>query len=156
MKILFICSANICRSPLAETILKAMINARGLKGVEVESAGILHREEGMPRDYRMALYAHEAGYDLGGYARCVDGLMLDSYDYIICMEFYHVVEIQKRVQYQNWGHIHLFNEICFGENTDVIDPTGDIDYFYQHVCNCIESGCKALIAKLEKYFYLKL
>ena len=65
MKILFVCSANICRSALAEVILKQKLQQKGLTDIVVESAGV-HNYEGEPRDYMMASYAIKSGYDLGG------------------------------------------------------------------------------------------
>ena len=52
MKILFICSANICRSALAEVILRKKLREKGLADIEVDSAGV-HNFAGEPRDYMM-------------------------------------------------------------------------------------------------------
>lgn len=123
MKILFVCTANICRSALAEVILKKMLQEKDLNDIEVESAGV-QNYEGAPRDYMMSSYAHKAGYELGGTAHYVTQPMVDSADIIICMEHYHVVEIQKRLPYVHWSRIYTFNEICFDEQTGLIDPTG--------------------------------
>lgn len=147
MKILIVCTANICRSALCEVILKQMLKERDITGVEVESAGVRDLE-GEPRDSTMASYAIESGYELAGEARFVMQEMMDAADWIICMEHYHVVEIQKRLAYANWKRIHRFNEICFGEETDVPDPSGDTDYMYVSVLKHIEAGCERLVGKL--------
>lgn len=147
MKILIVCTANICRSALCEAILKQMLKEKGITGVEVLSAGVRNLE-GEPRDSTMASYALKSGYELSGEARFVLQEMMGAADWIICMEHYHVVEIQKRLAYANWNRIHLFNEICFGEKTDVPDPSGDTDYMYISVLKHIEAGCKRLIGKL--------
>ena len=52
MKILFVCNANICRSALAEVVLKKKLQEKGLTDIEVESAGV-HNYAGAPRDYMM-------------------------------------------------------------------------------------------------------
>jgi protein-tyrosine phosphatase len=65
MKILFVCSANICRSALCEAVLKKKLAEKGFTGVVVESAGI-HDYGGEPRDPTMVSYASKAGYELGG------------------------------------------------------------------------------------------
>lgn len=147
MKILIVCTANICRSALCEAILKQMLKEKGITGVEVLSAGVRNLE-GEPRDSTMASYALESGYELSGEARFVLQEMMGAADWIICMEHYHVVEIQKRLAYANWNRIHLFNEICFGEKTDVPDPSGDTGYMYISVLKHIEAGCERLIGKL--------
>lgn len=149
MKILFVCTANICRSALAEVVLKKKLQEKGLTGIEVESAGV-HNYEGSPRDYTMTAYARKAGYELGGCAHYVTQAMVDSADLIICMEHSHVVEIQKRLPYVRWSRIYLFNEICFGEQTGLVDPSGNTGYMYCYACNKILDGCDMLAWKLEK------
>ena len=149
MKILFICYANISRSPLAETILKKKLQDSGITDIEVESAGI-HNYEGYPRDEAMAFYAREAGYDFGGTARFATRAMMDASDLIICMEHFHVENLQRRVPQERWGCLHTFNEICFNEQTDLIDPYGKSDQIYRLAFHKIETGCGILVQKLSK------
>ena len=125
------CTANICRSALAEVVLKKKLQQKGLTEIEVESAGV-HNYQGSPRDYTMVAYARKAGYEMGGTAHYVTQAMVDSADLIICMEHSHVVEIQKRLPYVRWSRIYTFNEICFGEQTGLIDPTGNTGYMYHY------------------------
>ena len=150
MKILFVCSANICRSALCETVLGQKLRDTGITGVEVESAGV-HDYTGEPRDHMMVAYARKAGSELGGTARQVTSPMLNSADLIICMERFHLVEIQRHLPYAHWNRIRLFNEICFGEKTNVPDPSGDTGYMYCHTLRHIEEGCGTLIQKFCKY-----
>ena len=148
MKILFVCTANIWRSALAEVVLKKKLQQKGLTDIEVESAGV-HNYEGSPRDYTMVAYTRKAGYELGGTANYVTQAMVDSADLIICMEHSHVVEIQKRLPYVRWNRIYTFNEICFGEQTGLVDPSGNTGYMYRYACNKILDGCEILAWKLE-------
>lgn len=148
MKILFVCTANICRSALAEVVLKKKLQQKGLTEIEVESAGV-HNYQGSPRDYTMAAYARKAGYELGGTAHYVTQALVDSADLIVCMEHIHVVEIQKRLPYVRWSRIYLFNEICFGEQIGLVDPSGNTGYMYRYACNKILDGCEILAWKLE-------
>ena len=161
MKILFVCTANICRSALAEVVLKKKLQQKGLTEIEVDSAGV-HNYQGSPRDYTMAAYARKAGYELGGTAHYVTQALVDSADLIVCMEHIHVVEIQKRLPYVRWSRIYLFNEICFGEQIGLVDPSGNTGYMYRYACNKILDGCEILAWKLEMmvnegvfFFHLK-
>lgn len=148
MKILFVCTANVCRSALAEVVLRKKLFERRLDSVEIMSAGV-RNYEGMPRDEIMVVLARKAGYDMGGNARYISDDMLDA-DLIICMEHFHVVEMQKRFPYARWNRIRRFNEICFGEETNMPDPSGNTDYIYQYTLERIEAGCDSLIIKLPK------
>lgn len=149
MKILFICTANICRSPLAEVILKKKIREQGLADIEVLSAGI-RNFEGRQRDTTMIAFARKAGYDLGGEAKYLTKELAESADLIICMENQQKLELYHRFKpYVHWDRIHLFNEICFENPTDLIDPTGDTDYMYDVVLKRIERGCKKIVEKLS-------
>ena len=149
MKILFVCSANICRSALCEVVLKQKLMDKGISGVDVESAGV-HDYAGEPRDATMQAYAQKAGYELKGKAKYISQEMLDSADYIICMEHFHVVEVQKRLPYVRWNRIHLFNEICFEERTGLPDPSGDTGYMYTYVLQRVEEGCGTILWKISK------
>lgn len=147
MKILFVCSANICRSALAEIILRKKLQEKGLEDIDVESAGI-HNYEGEPRDYIMASYARKAGYELRGNAKYLTQSMTDSADLIICMEYFQIVELQRRyVPFERWNCIHRFNEICFDEQSDLIDPSGDTGYIYHYVFEKIQEGCCKICEK---------
>ena len=149
MKILFVCSANICRSALAEVILRKKLKEKGLADIVVDSAGV-HNFAGEPRDYMMCSYARKAGYDMGGESKYISQEQADSADLIVCMEHFHVVEMQKRLPYVRWGYIKLFNEICFDEQTNLIDPSGDTGYIYHYVFEKIQEGCGTLAWKLSK------
>ena len=149
MRILFVCSANICRSALAETILRYKLAERGITGVEVDSAGV-HDYSGEPRDSMMVSYARKADYELNGKSKYITQEMMDSADYIICMEHFHVVEVQKRLSYVRWNRIYLFNEICFDERIGLPDPSGDTGYMYTYVLQRVEEGCDTIAWKISK------
>lgn len=148
MNILFVCSANICRSALAEVILRKKLKEKGLVDIVVDSAGV-HNFAGEPRDYMMCSYARKAGYDMGGESKYISQEQADSADLIVCMEHFHVVEMQKRLPYVRWGRIKLFNEICFDEQTNLIDPSGNTGYIYGITLQHIEEGCVTLAWKLS-------
>lgn len=148
MKILFVCSANICRSALCEVVLRQKLREKGITGVEVDSAGV-HDYAGEPRDSTMQTYAQKAGYELNGKSKYINEELLDA-DYIICMEHFHVVEIQKRLPYVRWNRIRLFNEICFDERSGLPDPSGDTGYMYTYVLQRVEEGCDTIAWKISK------
>lgn len=98
----------------------------------------------------MCAYAQKAGYELKGNAKYITKDMLDSADYIICMEHFHVVDIQKRLPYVHWNRIRLFNEVCFEERTSLPDPSDDTGYMYAYVLQRVVEGCGTLAWKISK------
>ena len=129
-------------------VLRQKLREKGITGVEVDSAGV-HDYAGEPRDSTMQTYAQKAGYELNGKSKYINEELLDA-DYIICMEHFHVVEIQKRLPYVRWNRIHLFNEICFDERTGLPDPSGDTGYMYTYVLQRVEEGCDTIAWKISK------
>ena len=63
-RICFVCTGNICRSPMAEAVMRGLLEAQGLDGqVEVDSAGTTSWHVGAPADRRALAALHAAGYD---------------------------------------------------------------------------------------------
>ena len=150
MKILFVCTANICRSALAASVLRKMLLQKGLTDILVDSAGVRDLSD-QPYDSQMASIARRAGYDMDGYAKYIaSSSMLEDADLIICMEHYHLVEVQKQLPYAKWNRIRLFNEICFNEHTNMPDPSGDTEYMYHYVFDKIIEGCDNIVMTLSK------
>ncbi len=146
MKVLFVCSANICRSALAEVVLRAELEKLGVEGVEVTSAGI-YDFSSRNRDSMMREIAREAGYELCGISRHITQADIDSSDLIIVMDWSHFVKVQKELAYAKWDRLHRFLEICFGEEADVPDPTFDTEEKYRSVFQQIVEGCKLLAGR---------
>ena len=93
MKLLFVCSGNTCRSPLAEAIAKRMIAERGLD-VQVSSAGT-GAAEGSPASDGSLLVAMERGMDISDHrARVLDRRIVEDADVILAMGPSHVERIR--------------------------------------------------------------
>lgn len=149
MRILFVCSANICRSAVAEMLLKSELSRLGVAGVDVSSGGVLGFS-GKNRDGVMCRLSAEYGYSLGGISRQVSLEEVNSSDLVIVMDALNYVEVQKLMRYDRWNRIHMFMEICFGvENASVQDPTYDSDERYRQVFCQILDGCKSLAVRLR-------
>lgn len=91
MKILTVCTGNICRSPMAEGILRSIFQADPF--MTVSSAGT-HAVAGNPATEFAILASQEKGIDITGHsARFLDRLLISSSDMILCMEPSHAERV---------------------------------------------------------------
>ena len=95
LRVLFVCTANVCRSPLAEAMLRQRLRVMGLgRRVQVRSAGTRVGQPGRPPDPRVRKLAQEAGFTLGRIrARQVTARMLRDHDFVLAMEVAHLEEL---------------------------------------------------------------
>ncbi len=151
VKILFVCHGNICRSPMAEFVMKDMVRKAGLSDeILVASAACRRdeigsdthhgtkrklREEGIPFAPRHAVQITPADYD--------------TYEAIIGMDRENMRDLQRLTKGDPQGKVHLLMEFA-GESRDVADPwyTDDFDATYRD----IRKGCEALLKSLHPAF----
>jgi protein-tyrosine phosphatase len=93
MKVLFICTANVCRSPLAEGYLKRLLKRNPLPNVEVESAGVIALQGSSAYECAVEV-ARQSGFDLNRHiAQQITVEMANAVDQILCMETWHASRI---------------------------------------------------------------
>jgi protein-tyrosine phosphatase len=97
LRVLFVCTANICRSPLAEGLLRHRLRATALAGkVQVRSAGSNVGTRGRRPDPRVEKLAAEAGVSLARIrSRMLTMAMIRRSDYILVMERSHLEDIER-------------------------------------------------------------
>lgn len=148
MKILFICTGNICRSPAAEAILQKLLADNQLSGIYVKSAGT-HERDNCGRDETMVNIAKEYGYHMTGTSQTMTPDMLMEADLIIVMTERHYEDVTDLLDHTQWNKVHLFMEYCFNETGPLHDPWFGTEYLYRTTFRTIEKGCMNIIQKLS-------
>ena len=147
-KILFICLGNICRSPMAEFVMKKMVEAAGVAdNYEIASAATSTEEVGNPVYPPARRKLQEHGISCAGKtARQMSRRDYEYYDYIIAMENRNVRDINRIIGSDSEGKISLLMDYTDNPH-DVADPwyTGDFDSTWDDV----EQGCAGLLNLLE-------
>ena len=152
IKILFICHGNICRSPMAEFVLKDMVEKQGIADqFEIASAATSTEEIwngiGSPvyPPAREELARHGIRCD-GKRAVQLKKSDYDYYDYLIGMDAMNIRNIERMTGHKG-GKIHMLLEFA-GRRDSIADPwyTSRFDVTYQDVVE----GCQAFLEYLDK------
>lgn len=154
VKILFICHGNICRSPMAEFIMKDMVEKAGLSNQFQIASAATSTEEiwngvGNPVYPPAREKLAEHGIGCAG-KRAVQLVSADygKYDYLIGMDSANIRNMRRMLGSDPEGKIHKLLSFA-GSDRDISDPwyTGDFDATYRDVTE----GCEALLRHiLEK------
>jgi protein-tyrosine phosphatase len=149
MKILMVCLGNICRSPLAEGILKEKIQKAGLAW-EVDSAGTSHYLTGNPPHKLSQKIAKEKGINICT-QRCRQFVKQDMerFDKIYVMDEDNYVDV-KRIAGDKWseGKVDLLLNAAYPlENRSVPDPYHGVESDYHSVYEMIDKACDNIIKK---------
>ncbi|MET4138781.1 low molecular weight protein-tyrosine-phosphatase [Pedobacter sp. UYP1] len=146
MKILMVCLGNICRSPLAEGIVRQLIAAENLDW-EVASAGTGNWHTGQPADQRSISIAKNYGYDISRQrARLFGQELFDEFDHILVMDKNNLRDVLKlAVNEAHRQKVRLF----LTDEKEVTDPYFD-DQLFDPVFLTIEERAKKLIEELKK------
>ena len=148
-RILFICLGNICRSPMAEFVMKDMVRKAGAADqFEIASAATSREEVGNPvyPPARQKLAEHGISCK-GKTARQLCAEDYSYYDLLIGMEKVNLRSMQRICGGDPEGKMHLLLDGTANPH-DVADPwyTGDFDAAWHD----IEIGCRSLLEKLTK------
>ena len=138
-RILFVCHGNICRSPMAEFILKAL----GLSDdYYIESAAVSTEEigNGIYPPAKRCLSQHGVWFDPGKTARQVTRADYDRFDRIIVMDTSNLRWIRRIIPDDPEGKIHMMMSYT-GVGRDVADPwyTGDFEETFQDLLEACEA-----------------
>lgn len=147
IKILFICHGNICRSPMAEFVMRDMVTKRGLGGQFYIASSATSREEiGNPVHPGTRKKLKELSISTAGkYAVQLKKKDYQEYDYLIGMDEWNIRNILRIVGSDPQGKVHKLLEFA-GSGRDIADPwyTGNFEVTYED----IREGCEGLLSHI--------
>jgi protein-tyrosine phosphatase len=146
-KVTFVCTGNICRSPLAEGILRAITDK-----FIATSSGIEGYHSGEKPDYRALKVAKKYGVAMDGIlSKQLTEQDLEDNDHVFVMTQKHKERILRHTKNQFAEKIHVLLEFCEIENewdNDIKDPYYGTDEDFEEVFKIIQECAKKLLEKL--------
>ena len=150
IKILFICHGNICRSTMAEYVMKYLVRQSGLESdFVIDSAGTSNEEYGNPVHRGTQKKLREEGIPCGDHrARKMRKEEYAAFDYIICMERYNIQNIMRIIGSDPEHKVQRLLDYT-DRPGDIADPwyTGNFDETFDDVME----GCQAFLGYLMEH-----
>jgi protein-tyrosine phosphatase len=153
VKILFVCLGNICRSPTAEAVLRALAAREAPElNLEVDSAGTAGYHVGEPPDPRTRRAAARRGYDLAPLrARILEPVDFDRFDLILAMDRENLSVLRRRAPAAAHERLRLFLEFApHADSEDVPDPYYGGPNGFEEVLDLVETAARGLLAHLRQ------
>ncbi len=151
MKILMVCLGNICRSPIADGLLRKKVLEHGLD-VDVDSAGTIALHQGKAPDSRMIETARKNGTDISMLrARQFTSQDFEDFDYILAMDFSNKKNILSlAINDSDRLKVHtLLGDLTDQEEASVPDPYYGYQKDFDHVYELVDKATDVLIEKIK-------
>jgi protein-tyrosine phosphatase len=152
VNILLVCMGNICRSPTAEGVLRALVEREELSAFfEIDSAGTHGYHVGEPPDPRATRAALRRGYDLSPLrARRINEIDFRHFDCILAMDRENLALLQRGCPSEHRHKLGLFLEYAVGSDEDEVpDPYYGGEDGFEHVLDLVEDAARGLIAAMR-------
>jgi protein-tyrosine phosphatase len=154
-RILFVCMGNICRSPTAEGVMRALLRDEGLDGqIELDSAGTGGWHAGDPPDARATAAARARGIELEGAARRVTAADFEAFDLLIAMDRENERDLLARApDPEARAKVRLLREFdpasAATGDLDVPDPYYGGPNGFERVLDLVEAACRGLLDEVR-------
>lgn len=148
-RILFVCHGNLCRSPMAEGVLRRIAGEAGL-AVVVDSAGTGVWTAGASPDLRAFEAAEARGYSLEGIrSRRLSAADFSAFDHVIAMDRANLAVVRRLAPAESRAGTGLLLRHA-GRWLRVQIPDPYTDGRFEHALDLIEHGCRGLVATLQR------
>jgi len=152
-KVLFVCTANICRSPTAEGVFRHLTMAENVhEHVGIDSAGTHAYHIGEAPDKRSMAAAARRGYDLSELrARKITASDFVEFDYILAMDRDHLSILERSAPAEHRAKVAMFLDFSSHHRGDEVpDPYYGGEQGFEFVLDMIEDASEGLLAALKK------
>lgn len=150
LKLLMVCTGNICRSPTAQAVMQQKLVLRGLVDWQVDSAGVSGFHVGEPADRRSRAAAQRRGYDLSAIrARQVVARDFFRFDWILAMDQGHLQALQAQLPVNATAQLALMlAPVGTQWGRDVPDPYYGGEAGFEKVLDMLQAASAAWIDRL--------
>lgn len=147
IRVVFVCTGNICRSPTAEAVLRRQVSEAGLgKAIEVSSAGTGGWHVGDDADPRSMHALRARGYDLDHQARQFQASWFDDHEVVIALDGSHQRDLRALCSGSDVPLLRDFDPVG---NGDVPDPYYGGAQGFEDVLDIVERSCRVLLEELR-------
>ena len=153
IRILFVCTGNICRSPTAEGVFRHLVEKEGLSDrFQIGSAGTDSYHAGQGPDKRAVKIAKKHGVQIGDQkARALKPEDYNTYDYIFAMDGGHFHELKERAPKGHRAQILMFLAASTHlDKQEVPDPWYGNEKDFEDVFALVFAGSGALLKKIRE------
>jgi protein-tyrosine phosphatase len=151
VRVLFVCTGNICRSPIAEGTFRHHVRLAGLaERIVCDSAGTHDYHVGEPPDSRAQFAANRRGYDLSSQrARQVRRSDFSEFDYVLAMDGINLRALERLCPSQQAHKLKLLMEFSTGPALrEVPDPYYGGEQGFERVLDMVEQAAQGLLDHL--------
>jgi protein-tyrosine phosphatase len=152
LRVLMVCTGNICRSPTAHGVLEKMVADAGLAPrIQVDSAGTHGYHVGEAPDRRSQDHARRRGYDLSSQrARQLQAADFRRFDLVLLMDGANEAAARRICPDQEWQRVQRLTRFCRQHRTeDVPDPYYGGERGFEEVLDLVEDACASLLQQLR-------
>jgi protein-tyrosine phosphatase len=155
-RVLFVCLGNICRSPTAEGVMRALVTEAGMEDrVQLESAGTGAWHVGSPPDRRASEAARARGVELQGHARQVRAADFEDFDLLLAMDGDNARELRRQAPGdEERAKVRLLREFdpasAGAADLDVPDPYYGADGGFDEVFELVHAACAGLLEQIVR------
>lgn len=151
--VLFVCTANRFRSPIAAAAFQKKLRDEGIEGWQVGSAGTW-TDSGLPPAREAVLAARQLGLSLDGHASSpVNEALLSRYDLILVMEMGHKEALESEFPAVK-KRVFLLSEVVDGILYDIPDPASSVESSPQEIatemCDLVWKGFRSICSQADR------